>query len=348
MKHGLMIYHSNDGINKNIGDYIQSIAAMKYLNDNPILVEREALHEYSGPSIKLILNGWFMHIPENWPPSDKILPLFISFHINPDISECMITDKNIKYFKKYEPIGCRDTDTMRLLNKVGVKSYYSSCLTLTLGDKYKKVKNNGKIIFVDPYNPIRNILKSPLLIIKLLLTISFNYSIIKKISKNQNNKKGIKSMLMAGSFYKLYSKLFYNIDLINADFEKHAVLESQFGNEQSKFDYANKLLIKYSNAKFIVTSRIHCALPSLSMGTPFIFVTSDMHSSNKYHERGRFGGVMKLFNNVKYDKFTLNIIDNIPLDENGKIQIDKIQNKSSFYTLRDNLNDKVKSFIGNH
>ena len=33
----------------------------------------------------------------------------------------------------------------------GIKSYFSSCLTLTLGIKYKSEEKSDEVIFVDPY-----------------------------------------------------------------------------------------------------------------------------------------------------------------------------------------------------
>ncbi|WP_264821067.1 polysaccharide pyruvyl transferase family protein [Acinetobacter schindleri] len=32
------------------------------------------------------------------------------------------------------------------------------------------------------------------------------------------------------------------------------------------------MLEKYSTAKLVITSRIHCALPCLAMGTPVIYI----------------------------------------------------------------------------
>ena len=51
-----------------------------------------------------------MHNIHKFPPPKKITPVFISVHIN---QEKLITN-NIKYFKNYEPIGCRDNSTVEL------------------------------------------------------------------------------------------------------------------------------------------------------------------------------------------------------------------------------------------
>jgi hypothetical protein len=38
----------------------------------------------------------------------------------------------LKIFKKYEPIGCRDEKTVVKLKALGVKAYFSGCLTTTI------------------------------------------------------------------------------------------------------------------------------------------------------------------------------------------------------------------------
>ena len=68
----------------NIGDDIQTLAAIDLLHKNDITryacVEREELNNYNGEPLALIMNGWFLHNLQNFPPSDKIKPLFISFY----------------------------------------------------------------------------------------------------------------------------------------------------------------------------------------------------------------------------------------------------------------------------
>jgi hypothetical protein len=114
-----------------------------------------------GQKIKVIMNGWFDGNYSKFPPPPSIVPLFISFHINEvDHSrdsryDAISGDKrNFKslatyteYLKQYEPIGCRDYHTKELLEKEGIKAYYSGCLTMTLQRK-TNVKTN-KILVVD-------------------------------------------------------------------------------------------------------------------------------------------------------------------------------------------------------
>jgi hypothetical protein len=74
-----------------------------------VFVQAEETHEYSGEPVKLIMNGWFMHKSENWPPAKQIVLLITSFHITPKAAERMLSEKGIEYLKeyvkKYGPVG---------------------------------------------------------------------------------------------------------------------------------------------------------------------------------------------------------------------------------------------------
>ena len=99
MKYGVVCTR----VTSNIGDDIQSLAAIDLLRQNGIseygCVEREALNHYDGEPIALIMNGWFLHNPKNFPPSDKIKPLFISFHCEHE----EVIKEHRKYFQKHNP-----------------------------------------------------------------------------------------------------------------------------------------------------------------------------------------------------------------------------------------------------
>jgi len=145
VKYGLLTYRT-----ENIGDEIQSIAARQFLPRVDVYVERDSLNKVvSDEKIKLIMNGWFTHKPENWPPSPDIEPLFISFHITPSAAHQLTSPQSIKYFKQHEPIGCRDYYTVNLLKKKGVDAYFSGCLTLTLQNTIKKRSNEILLVDID-------------------------------------------------------------------------------------------------------------------------------------------------------------------------------------------------------
>lgn len=125
---------------ENIGDEIQSIAATDLLPKVSGFVDRERLDEACDAS-KLIMNGWFCHQPEKWPPSDKLIPLLISMHFtnNPEpisgvrANEVFARDPAVlEYLKLHGPVGARDSFTLEWLQANGIEAYYSGCLTLTL------------------------------------------------------------------------------------------------------------------------------------------------------------------------------------------------------------------------
>ena len=77
--------------------------------------------------------GWFAHhvyhTHYGFPFAGNILPIFMSFHVaRPE----MITDEAVEYLKRFEPIGCRDLTTCRLLRDSGVKAFVNGCATLGL------------------------------------------------------------------------------------------------------------------------------------------------------------------------------------------------------------------------
>lgn len=130
----------------NIGDDFQALAAINLLKKNNIhdyvLVNREELSDYDGEPIVLIMNGWYMHDITKFPPSNKITPIFISVYVGKE----ELVRQNRDYFKKHEPIGCRDLSTQKLFEKYDIKAYFSGCLTLCFDEHKKK---NDSVYIVD-------------------------------------------------------------------------------------------------------------------------------------------------------------------------------------------------------
>ena len=122
----------------NIGDDIQTLAGINFLKKHGIndyvFVDREELSDYDGEPIKLVMNGWYMHNIKKFPPSDKIHPIFVSMHV---WDENLIKE-NVEYFKKHQPIGCRDEYTVKQFKKYGIDAYFTGCLTLLFDDVNNK------------------------------------------------------------------------------------------------------------------------------------------------------------------------------------------------------------------
>lgn len=283
-KFGLLTYHTGYRI-FNVGDYIQSIAARQFLPTVDVYLNREALHSYKGDPVKVIMNGWFLHHPEHWPPSENVIPLFISFHLSPDAAFLLDDPKNIVYFKKHQPIGCRDQYTVSLLRGKGIDAYFSGCLTLTINKPSSNFKKKN-IIASDVFDPLfsRNTVKR---------TVSYFHELdsIRKIFyfiKNTRNK-WVNHRYMFKSLSKLIGK-----EEINGRINVFH-MQSAGMIEEERFKYAESLLCLYAQAKLVITTRLHCALPCVAFGTPVIFIREEDEIE---FNSSRFAGLVDELNTV--------------------------------------------------
>ena len=152
-KYGVIKYSSI-----NIGDEVQSVAAMRFLPRIDYYVQRERIDQFkpnSGEKVKLIMNAWWMWDYVHFPPAPEIDPLFVSFHLREKIrkkfTDKFMTEEVIKYFKDHGPIGCRDITTAKYLQEFGIDAYFSGCLTMTLlpNKKIKEERGGEYILCVD-------------------------------------------------------------------------------------------------------------------------------------------------------------------------------------------------------
>ncbi len=319
MKYGLLTYDENRRF-FNVGDNIQSLAAKQFLPQVDTFLNRERLGEYQGEQIQLIMNGWFTHNIHNWVPSENIDPIFVSFHMNNTAAPFMLSEKGIAYLKKHEPIGCRDQFTADTLKSKGIDAHFTGCLTLTL-DSYKvdDSQRGDDIYIVDPL---------------------YSYPRPEKIF--YNTKLTIKNILN-GSAFQLGKKNkhlnnFISKDVLDvAEFINQEPPSNQFSDEQ-KFEMAEALLNKYARAKLVITSRIHCALPCLALGTPVIFV----NGFDSFVDSCRFDGILELFNRIDVNSKTGEFTANFPLE--NKINLDTVvKNLEKHHDLANALKEKVTS-----
>lgn len=101
---------------------------------------------------------------------------------------------------------------------------------------------------------------------------------------------------------------------------------------EERFSNVEKLLTIYQNARSVVTTRLHCALPCLALGTPVLLLREE-----SIVEQGRFSGLEKL----TYHATTKNFVE-------GNIEYDLLnppQNPMGYIFLRDNIKEKVNEFI---
>ena len=283
----------------NIGDFIQELAAMRFYNEYQgekklVPVRRDELNSYSGGGkiAKLIMNGWFTNIPQNWPPSKSIDPLFVSYHLNAKAADVILDEpSNVAWFKEHEPIGCRDEYTAETLRQKGIDAYFSGCLTLTLGDKYPTSVKSDKVYIVDPYFKGSRCLGS---ILKATLVYCRKPNVLRKISQGLYHSTSLKSILLTAQYYSIYTRLFPVSLIENAEYIQHQNHKyAELPSDEARFQCADALLRKYSEAALVITGRIHCALPSIGIGTRVVFTIR--HTDN-VESTCRYGGLKDLFN----------------------------------------------------
>lgn len=269
MKTALLSISTEKAIN--IGDYIQALASAQFCGKNSIFIEREKIDEYEGEEVKMIMNGWFMHHPEHWPPSTRIHPLFVAFHLNDLADKQLLDGRSISYLKQYEPIGCRDKKTVEKLIAQGVRAYFSGCMTLTLGLKYHSNEKDGSVYITDPTITIKSTKEKIYYLFKSLVSVRSIRNLCRKDFLTKHKK--ISRWIRVAKFYFVYSKLFDKRMLQEAIYiTQEDEFYHKFGNPAKLLDEAERLVNSYSKASCVITSRIHCALPCLGVETPVIYI----------------------------------------------------------------------------
>ena len=258
----------------NVGDDIQVQAAMQFTPHWDGLVPKPQLNSYSGPPAKMIMNGWFMHNPQQWPPSDQIDPLMISFHMNPAPAKAML-ERGREFFRHNAPIGCRDHQTLALFQSAGIDAYYSGCLTLTL----------DRAAFVEDLDaPRRGILAVDLLY--KLGPPSGRFGRWLTQLGLRANARDQRHRCVAD----LIERLVDPCDLTDVVHLRNSHPIDPDGPVQ-RHAIAQELLRRLASAKLVLTSRIHAALPCLAFGTPVIFVDGALDQPS---ERARLDGIVDL------------------------------------------------------
>ena len=337
MKYKLLAVSTPDEVN--IGDYIQALAPSQFLPSIDGYIQREELGLYNGELSKMIMNGWYMHHPENWPPTDKVDPLYVAFHMNSLAKDQLLRKESIDYFKSKEPIGCRDEKTRDALIENGVDAYFSGCMTLTLGYKYKDQNKENKCYFVDPYFRTNwNVFT----ILRAGFRLLSNWSDINTISKKYpSTNSGLKKKLSLTTFLHEYSKIFTRDILLDATYvnQQSTGIKAMFNSEEAYLEEAERLVKQYAKARLVVTSRIHCALPCLAIETPVIY-TEDTNQTEA--SSCRLNGLRELFNIINWEDDKL--VNQFKIS--GKISGNNFpKNKENWRPLAKQLIESCKNFL---
>lgn len=344
MKYGVLAVSKPGQVN--IGDYIQAAAAKQFLPQVDAFIEREELSDYEGDDIAMIMNAWYIHNPKKWPPSNRIHPLYVAVHINKQVYEAMSTEANLQTFKTAGIVGCRDMDTLDYFKRVDVNAYFSGCLTLTLGYKYKTQQKGNTIYFVDP--AIKDC-KNYYSVIKYTFLSLFYWNNLKAIFNKRCPKSGkLKHCLLlwaeTACFYYTYKSLFSQKLMVDAEYISHQNADyiRDFPTNKDLIDEAERLVKLYSQAKLVVTSRIHCALPCTGLETPVLYVYDDKQSAES---SCRLKGLLDLFN-VIHLRRNGNLECGNVLNGLKRINKDsKIENPKNWKPLAQDLIKKCEAFI---
>jgi hypothetical protein len=133
-----------------IRDYTLSLLYKK-MNVCPVNLYFDDFTTYTGETVVLPINT-YLNYPYGYgqlPMSNKIIPVYLHLAIH---------DMELfrpEFFQSYQPIGCRDEQTMRVLHSMGIQTYLSGCLSLTY-PRSAKVPKNGKVFFVDTPETLLN------------------------------------------------------------------------------------------------------------------------------------------------------------------------------------------------
>ena len=343
-KYGVIVHGSSKVVN--IGDYIQAVASAQFLPHVDIFLEREKIGEYDGEEVKAIMNAWYMYDGNQWPPSKKIHPLYISIHINKTAKHIFSTPESIDYLKNYTPIGCRDKSTKQYLDNLGINAYFSGCMTLTLGFKYKRNVHNSNVYFVDPAMPgIGNVFNQ----MRLFWKSIFHYKKVspifrKKYPQAKTIFKEHRRWLATAAFYIEYRKYFDENMLLNAEYinQGNIFYKQNFQTHKERFIEAERLIKQYATARLVVTSRIHCALPCTGLETPVIYTYQCSQDENS---SCRLDGLLQLFNVMNIDSYG-HIHPLSDFDSSNKISVNNLPIiKYEWKELANDMIARCKEFI---
>lgn len=152
MKYANLKYTKNRTGSVNIGDDMQIMAISNLYkqigieSDRIIKIDFSELSTYEGEycvlPISFPLYGYQNEFNiTNFSP--YIIPVFLSLSIMAQT----LSDVDVNYLKKFEPIGCRDRYTMNILREHHIMAYLNGCLTATL--PYSENNKCDEIYMVD-------------------------------------------------------------------------------------------------------------------------------------------------------------------------------------------------------
>jgi hypothetical protein len=237
-----------------LGDDVQSWAARQYLPRIDYWINRDdqttyAIQPETGAKISLdlidkpilvIQNGWFDGRLTLWPPHPIIKPLIISFHLN--------EDPNLFQKADYQALKAVD-DTASLLSEKATTYFKSTMVGTRDLHTLELFSQSG---------------------------INAFYTGCLTLTLQQENFSGAAAEIL------IVDAHIGEVDLLNKLVPLHIrqkAIHISHGlikilSPAEKQTRTEDLLRRYANARLVITNRLHCALPCLAFGTPFIWLFS--------------------------------------------------------------------------
>ena len=145
----------------------------------------------------------------------------------------------------------------------------------------------------------------------------------------------------------MYKDLCEDEVLFSAEYITHNIPSNAHKTTFEWMRHAEALIRKYAKAKFVITSRIHCALPCLGVETPVIFISSEVLKGDSLRSSGRFGGLIDQLNVLEFDLgFAGRSTQMVDLLKSGKLSsTSSFENPITYKEYRDRMIETVRSFI---
>lgn len=260
----------NQGRALNIGDLIQSLAAIQFLPHVDFYLERCQQDPLLIPDKKTfcIMNGWYT--TNMLPPPKQIQPFYISVHFStPEILTPSVAD----HLKAHGPIGCRDYSTYSILNNMKIPAYYSGCLTLSFPPY--SVPRKKQIYLADVDKMSLELIPDSIRFQSETIYYETSRKLIDILLKDKGK---IARPIESQKIKQLFEMGRELVDSIK--FFKDTDFTRLYPRIWTKRDVlhilhlfkAQSLLNLYQQASLVITSRLHAAAPCLALGTPVVFL----------------------------------------------------------------------------
>ena len=248
MKYGLLVNENNS----NIGDDIQAYAESRFLPRVDLMVDREHLDTFQygdgTEPVALIMGAWFMWRKFNWPPARQIIPLNVGYH-NFDRNRDVLKSSSYAvpiWHGHYDGIGGQ---WFKDYGPVGCRDYYTQKVL-----EEKGIPNyfSGCVTLTLPKQP-----ETP-----------DKGTYVVCVDLNDRVEKRVRELI--GDKYEVRNLSHNTPNIKGATWEEREARVKEF-------------LTQYQNAKYVVTRRLHVALPCLAMGTPVMVIQSvAMNDPNRF------------------------------------------------------------------